>query len=194
MRIENKREMIIILVLIVSLGFLFFESYDFITGKVTEGTVLSNVTVYNALAISFSTNLSDGILFGTVAFLPVTDINGSHNYDGTNNSTSYYISVSSDSNSDVDFCIKANADLTSAGTDVIGLANETYSNSTSTNLTLPSVAEQIPLTTSYIKSGENILIGSNIYWRFFLDVGGGQATGNYNNSVSFKGIVTGNSC
>jgi hypothetical protein len=50
------------------------------------------------------------------------------------------------------------------------------------------------LTTSYVKSGEDVSVGENNYYRFWLDVPGGQPTGDYTNLVYFKGIQTGSSC
>ncbi len=183
------------LVFVIALAFFLFlfESFS-ITGNATEGSTISNVSIAKYLAISFSSNLSEGILFGNVAALPSVDINATHNYDGTSGGSSFFISVSNDSNTAIDFCIKANAGLTSAASDVIGLGNETYSNSTSTNSTIPPLTSQTALTTAYVKSGVGVAVGSNEYWRFWLDIPAAQPSGDYNNSVSFKGVVSGVSC
>lgn len=185
-----------IILIVASLILVVAENYKSFTGFATEGTTTSNVTISKALSIAFSANLSEGIYFGNVTTLPATDINATHNYDGNPGGvgTSYYIAVSNDSNTNVDFCVRANTGLTSATADVIGLANETYSNSTSTTVSIPTLASQVPMTTSYVKAGSNIVVGSNNYYRFFLDVPGAQPTGDYNNSVSFKGVVTALSC
>jgi hypothetical protein len=165
-----------------------------ISGLVSESSTPSNVTVQKSLAIDFSTNLSDGILFGTVNVLPATNINASHNYDNIDNGSSFYAIVSEDSNVNVDFCIKANGNLTSSDLDVLGLGNETYSFYNSTNSTHPDLDLETSLTTSYVKSGEDIKIGENNYYRFWLDIPGAQPSGDYTNLVYFKGIQTGSSC
>ncbi len=192
--LKYKKEILLVLIILISLLFLTFENFGNVTGNIAEGSTPSNVSVSKYLAISFSPSLAEGIQFGSVSFLPATDVNATHDYDGLNNGTTFYINVSTDGNSKVDFCIKANAGLTSAASDVIGLGNETYSNSTSTNSTIPPLTSQTALTTAYVKSGVGVAVGSNEYWRFWLDIPAAQPSGDYNNSVSFKGVVSGVSC
>jgi len=165
-----------------------------LTGKATEVTTSSNVSVSKYLAIEFSNNLSSGIQFGTVNSLPATNINATGNYNGAANITTYYLNVSTDGNTDVNFCIKGNAALTSAALDVIGLGNETYANASSTTSTIPLIENEVSLTSSYVKSSETIAVGGQNYYRFFLDIPVGQASGDYNNTLSFKGIQVGTSC
>ena len=165
-----------------------------LTGHATESSTYSNVTIQKYLSIATCTNMSLGILFGDVSELPATNINASHNYDGASSGSSLCVNVSADSNTPVDFCIKANTDLTSIDLDVIVLANETYQNSSTTNLTLPTTSPEIPLTTGYVKSGDNIAAGSENYYRFWLDVPASQPSGDYNNTVYFKGVTTTLAC
>jgi len=157
----------------------------------------SNVTVNKYLSITFSSNLSEGIFFGTVSSLPAVNQNATHNYDKNfpnQNQTDYYINVSEDSNTNVDFCVKADGNLVNPANDTIKLGNETYSNFSSSNSSIPSVGDEISVTTSYLKSGENIIIGGANYYRFWLDVPIGQPSGSYNNTILFKGIQTGFGC
>lgn len=174
------------------------------TGYVTETTTTSNVTVNVYFSIALSTNLSRGIQFGDVSTLPAYNLNGTANNDSGFNTTisgpptsasgtTYYANVSTDSNSAVDFCIKADLLNTSSG-DFIGLGNETYMNSTATNTSAPFVVDETSFTTAYVKSGDDIAIGSTNYYRFWLDVPASTATGTYNNTVSFKGVTSTGSC
>lgn len=193
MKRENIWLTILIIILFVSLV-LAIGPFG-VTGFVTSGSTVSNVTITNFLSISMSENLQSGILFGSVSSLPAVGINASHNYDGGSDATSMSIAVSSDSNTNVDFCIKANTDMTDAGLDIIGIGNETYSNATvSTDATSPPPAGAIKLTTSNVKSGENIERGSSNYYRVWLGIPAAQAPGTYNNSVLFEGVATGGSC
>jgi len=189
----SKINFVLILIIVLCLLLIVFDNL-LISANVTEGDTVSNVTVQKYLAISFSTNLSSGIVFGTVNLLPVTNINATHNYDDGSDGTTFYTIVSNDSNANADFCIRANSSLTSVSADEIGLGNETYSNSTNSNMTLPSVADEVSLTTSYVKAGNNIIVGSNNYFRFWLDIPAAQPSGDYNNTVYFKGVQTGVSC
>jgi len=194
MKKEDWYRYILAVVILICLVLLFLANVFSITGHATEGSTYSNVTIQKYLAISFSTNLSDGILFGDIATLPAVNINATHNYDDGSDGSTMYIAVSNDSNTPVDFCTKGNDDLTSIAADTIGLANETYHNSTTTDITNPDVAAEISLTTSYVKSGNNVAVGTNNYYRFWLDIPVAQPSGSYNNTVSFKGVTTGVSC
>ncbi|MFA5953203.1 MAG: hypothetical protein WC812_01290 [Candidatus Pacearchaeota archaeon] len=167
-----------------------------ITGFATSGNTTSNVTITSYLSIAFCDNLSTGIWFGEVASLPVTNQNGTHNADGASSGSTYCLNVSADSNTNVDFCTKASGNLTTTGADVIVLANETWNNATTTDATTPSYATENILTTDYVKSGGNVASdGTGVnYYRFWLDIPGGQAAGTYNNTVFFKGVNTGNPC
>jgi len=189
----SLKNLFLFLIIFICLVLLIFQNVS-ISGRATETFTDSNVSITKYIAISFSENLSEGIDFGDVNVLPATSLNATHNYDGLINGTSLYISVSSDSNTLVDFCIKANTDLTSIDLDVIGLANETYQNSTTTNLTLPAISPEISLTTSYVKSGDNIAAGTENYYRFWLDIPAAQPSGDYNNTIFFKGVQAGYSC
>jgi hypothetical protein len=141
-----------------------------------------------------STNLGAGILFGSVSSLPATDLNATHNYDGTSSASTMFINVSTDSNIAVDFCIKANSALIDLSGDVLGLTNETYNNATTTSSTVPGFAVQTALTTNYVKAGEAVGKGNSTFYRFWLDVPVTTPPGTYNNSIMFEGIPTGGSC
>lgn len=192
--VKNVYRTILITVLVISLGMLFFENASAITGQATEGLTSSEVTIQTYLAMQMSSNLTAGIIFGNVAVLPMNNVNATENYNGTSSSTLYFINVSSDSNTAVDFCLKANGGMFNPGLDEIGLGNETFStNTTTSNASLPSLTETA-MTTSFVKNANNIPVGGVNYYRFWLDIPAGQATGTYNNSVSFKGVTSGNSC
>lgn len=165
-----------------------------ITGFATEDSTVSNVTISKYLSITLSTNLNDGILFGSLN--PDTEnSNATHNYDGASDASSMFVNVSTDTNTVVDLCIKANTNLTSSGSDMIALGNETYANNvTATDIDSPSLVNETTLTIDYVKSGTGIPIGSQGYFRFWLDVPTGQASGDYNNTVSFKGVELDAAC
>jgi len=157
-----------------------------------EQTTISNVTVNKYVAIGLSTNLTEGILFGTLD--PGTnDNNATHNYDGSGGGTTYWVTISSDSNVNVDVCIKDNAPLTKlGGTDTIPNSGYTWNCSTSaTEPALPGTA----ISTTYTKTDcTNVAPGNNVYFRFWLDIPTAQAPGDYNNTVYFKGVEAGQSC
>lgn len=184
----------LIITLVVSLLLLGIENIGALTGHVTEGSTSSNVAVIQSLAISFSSQLSDGIIFEDIRFLPVTNVNASHNYDGVDNSTQYFILVSTDGNTAVDVCLKASGPLTTVNGDSIPLIGETYSTSQISNVTSPLLNEEVSLTTEYVLSEEDIPLGGAGYVRFFLDVPSAQASGNYMNSIFFRGQPTGVPC
>jgi len=190
---ENISLLFFSALLVISIFMLTFSGYK-MTGHVTSGSTVSNVTIVNYLSISMSDNLSSGILFGSVDTLPATNVNATHNYDGAVSASSMSMSVSSDSNVNVDFCIKANEDLKNSGTDIIGIGNETYANSTSSDISSPAIADKIALTTGYVKSGINIAKGTSNYYRIWLSIPAAQAPGTYNNTIFFEGVATGGAC
>lgn len=151
----------------------------------------SNVTISAYVAIGLSNNWT-GIEFGNLN--PNTaDNNASHNNDGTGSGTSYWVTVSTDSNINADLCIKDNLDLTSSGGDTIGNGNYTWDDDSAA--TGPSVAGGSAITTSYAKTGvTNIAPGSQDYFRFWLTIPPGQPAGTYNNTVSIKGVTTSSAC
>jgi hypothetical protein len=169
------------------------ENFEGIHARVTFTDVSSNVSISKSFSIEFSPELSEGILFGEINFLPATNINASHNYDGLGNSSTLYINVSEDGNTAVDFCLRALSPLVNAGGDQIGLRNETYSYYNLSNSTHPTTVET-PLSPIYFKAGENIPLGGANYWRFWLDVPAGQPSGTYNNTVYFKAVQAGENC
>jgi hypothetical protein len=180
--------------LLFSFVFLVGQNMSVMTGYATSGTTTSNVTISKYLAIAFSDDLSSGIQFGTVNTLPATNVNATENYGGGSSETLYYINVSNDGNTPIDICIGANDPLTSSALDVIGVGNETYANSTSTTSTIPLVGNEVALTESYVKSGDAVAVGSQNYYRFWLDIPAIQPSGDYNNTLSFKGVSTGLAC
>ncbi len=189
----SKFESFLVLVIVLSVFLVFFQS-SYLTGHATEGSTTSNVSIAKYLAIAFGTNLSNGIQFGNVNTLPATNINATHNYDGSVNETTYSVDVSPDSNTNIDFCTKADAGLTSPALDVIGIGNETYAASNSTTDTIPDLASETPLTTAYVKAQSVTQPGNSSYWRFWLDIPAAQPSGDYNNTVYFKGVVSGLAC
>jgi len=164
-----------------------------ITGLVTSSTT-SNVTVSKSFAIALSTNLSEGIKFGNLS--TVTEANATSNNDlnVTLNTTGYFINVSTDATINVDICIKANSDMTSSDADVIGLANETYSNATTNSGTVPAISQEVSLTTSGVKAGQDLSPGDDDFFRFWLNISSTVPTGDYNNTITFEGLETGTAC
>ena len=187
---------LLVLVSLFSIVMIFNQSIK-TTGFATTETTVSNVTISKYLSITMSTNLSKGIFFGTVNSLPAVNINasGNNNSLSTGANSTFFINVSTDSNTNVDFCLKAISNLIdSAGGNMLNVGNESYSNSTTTNETLPAVGKEVIFTTSGIKAGINITAGNVTYYRFYLDVPTGTPSGTYNNTISFEGVEVEGAC
>jgi len=182
------------LIIFICLVLIIVQNRNLITTFAVANSVNSNVSVSKSLAISFSDNLSNGVQFGNVAVLPASNINASHNYDGLNDSSTFYVQVSQDGNTNVNLCIKANGDLTSPSLDKINLLNETYSHFNLSNSSLPSLNNETSLQVNYSLAGQDIPPGGDNYYRFWLDIPASQPSGNYNNTILFKGIQVGEFC
>ena len=158
-----------------------------LTGHAVESTI-SSVTISQYYAISMSNNLSAGIGFGTKDSTSQTDINATANYLYSNESE-YYMQVSSDSNTAVDFTIYADGPMNTSGGDEIGVGNESfYYVKTTTSISAPDVSNEISLTTSPQAAGTEVAIGDNVYYRFWLDIPAGTPVGEYNNTISVEGV------
>lgn len=157
-------------------------------------TTASNVTISNYVAVGLSTNLSNGILFGELD--PNTnDSNATHNYDGVSNAATYYVAVSTDSNLNIDLCLRYDGALNNSGGVQIGDGNYTWADNGTANSSLMIPGGSRIINTIYQKANvTGIAPGSNNYYRFWLDVPIAQSPGIYNNTVYFKGIVTTGSC
>ncbi|MBD3262799.1 hypothetical protein GF374_00275 [Candidatus Woesearchaeota archaeon] len=169
------------------------SSGNLLTGQATTQTTTSQVTIQNYLSISSSSNLSAGVDFGTINSLPVTNQNATNNYNSSNN-TEYSIAVSTDSNTNVDFCIHA-SELNTTGGDVIGLGNYSWEDDSVNNLTAPATYGQANLNTStYAVGSTGVTPGNDNYYRFWLNITVAQPPGTYNNTLFFKGVPTGDGC
>lgn len=167
---------------------MFFSHKSIFTGNVTESTT-SSVVISQYFSIAMSTNLQSGISFGTQTSQGESNVNATSNYDGGSSGSTYYINVSSDSNTAVNFTIAADGPLNTTGGDEIGLGNESYYFSTTTDASNPIVGSEVSLTTSPVAAGSSIAIGTSVYYRFWLDIPAGVAVGTYNNTINFEGVA-----
>jgi hypothetical protein len=143
---------------------------------------------FTVSACSVAIGLSYSAINWNIPSLPA--INQSAQGNNGSDITEYNVSIIASSGCAADLYIKADGDLTS-GLDTIGLGNETYRYNT-TNSTVPG-ATYTPLDTDYTGNqiGSNLGNGAYSYLKFFLSVPSGQPAGNYNNTVSIKGVKSG---
>jgi hypothetical protein len=191
---EKTYRGVLVTVLVLSLAFLFVSNSALMTGHATDTSTTSNVTILKYLAIDASPALVAGIEFGNITNLPIANQNASHNFDGAGSASQYYINVSTDSNTPVDFCILADYALNNTESDVIPLANESYFYGTTSNAIDPAISNEVSFTTGYASAGTDVAEGSTNYFRFWLDVSAAQPSGLYDNTVSFKGVTTTTGC
>jgi hypothetical protein len=197
---ENVALLFLVGILVLSVGGLIYNFSSVGKLKTTISgydiqTATSQVVISSYLSLSKSTNMSSGgIDFGTITSLPITNRNATANYNSSSGSE-YYITISPDTNVNVDFCIKASKLNTSGGSE-INLLNYKWSNSSGVTSTLgsPSLASVASFTENYVNSTLNLAPGNSSYYRFWLNVSSGQAPGTYNNVVYFQGVQTGASC
>ncbi len=155
-------------------------------------TTTSEVVISNYVSLSLSSNLTNGINFGSISSLPAIYHNATVNY--APNASAYYITISNDSNRPVDFCVKASL-MNSSGGDSILLGNYTWKDADNTNLTTPTPAGGYKnMSTMYIKGRTNVAAGTSNFYRFWLNVSASQAPGTYNNTVYLQGVPTGTGC
>lgn len=158
-----------------------------------EETTSSSATVTKQVAISKSSNLTSGVLFGSVD--PNTNNNNATgNYNSTSN-TQFWLTIDSTTNTPVDICVKDDVALTSGGY-TIPNSGYTWNSSTTNNATLPSTAAMTAITTSYDttnKVASNTQSGT-FNLRLTLDVPVSQQASSYSNTVYFKAADTATGC
>ena len=184
----------LLLLVISTIGFISnINNMKTITGAATEESAISQVVVKKFFSISKSINLSL-VNFGGIDIF-IDDINATGNYENKTNASLYYLTVSTDSNVKVDFCIRGNAMTESTTGDVIGIGNYTWTRSTYVNITNssdpPKASSSVALDLVYQAAQTNVGKGNNTYFRFFLDIPVNQPAGAYNNTISFKGVSGG---
>ena len=187
-----QKEKVYLWAFIILLAFsalMIFIENDFFTGQVSQDSTISEVTISQYFSISLSSSLSSGIDFGTQNSTAATNLNATDNYNGSSQ-TEYFITVSSDSNTPVDFTIWADGPLNTSDSDEIGLGNESYHNSTTNTIGSPAVGSAVDLTTSPVPAGDNIAAGSKVFYRFWLDIPAATPVGTYNNTINFQGAAS----
>ncbi|MFH1978210.1 MAG: hypothetical protein ABIJ92_02710 [Candidatus Aenigmatarchaeota archaeon] len=169
--------------------------------ETSTSTTSTNASVSKNVAMSLSTNLSGGIDFGAVN-MNTGNNNATGNDDagpegdsgnGLRNS-SYFITIDTDSNINVDLCIKDETALNTSGGDWLNNGNYTWNDNTTANSTEDNETEYV-FETTYVKlNTTNLGSGGRTYLRFWLDVPNLQPAGTYNNTVYFKGVENGVAC
>jgi len=197
---DNLTILILLLVVVAAIGFLLNQQgitnkLVTVTGSSQTVSVPSTANIMSYFAIAAGGALATpGIVWTNIATLPATDFPADADYIGAlNDLTDYYISVSSDSNINVDMCISANQPLTS-GLNTIPLSGYGWAWNLLNDINNPSLASSTSMLTMYASAGTTITPGSNDYFRYWLDVPSGQAAGTYTNTINFKGVQTGQPC
>lgn len=169
----------------------------FIYANLTENMSISNqtskwnITIASeafSVAIDLSPKLAQQVNW-TLTTLPISNLSA----DGNNGSgiSEYWINLSVDGGT-ADLYMKASGDLQTAGGDILELNEETYSYN-STNNTVPSEVKYI-MSTNYADNKIGSSLGDGfLYLKFFLSAPAGQAAGNYNNTLYFKAVKSGES-
>ena len=164
----------------------------FATSQSTTTTATAEIVYYYALGES--SDFSGGIEFSSLVHNTQNN-NASSNYEGSG--TGYALNLSTDSNTDVSICVKANTDLkihTSPNT-LIGIGNMTFNASTTNSTSLPAFGNRTEMNTSIFRNAtHNLGAGNATFFRFWLTVPDGTTPGDYNNSATFKTIRSGDAC
>lgn len=170
----------------------------------TESSTVSNATVAVTIGFTFSSNMTAGILYGSVnAGSNDNNASGNNNQNWSDvgctgsNCTAYWINFDSANNIGSDTCIKDNANLTvSGGSTTIPNSGYTYDmNITANGSNMNSATGSTAITNAYVLAGStNINATQNQTMQFYLDVPASQPAGTYNNTISIKIVQTGAGC
>jgi hypothetical protein len=157
-----------------------------VTANDTFPNYASNSTQFEVnvyVSIGLTTNLADGIEFGSL------DPNTVNSSSATCNNLQCNISVSSDTNVNVDVVMKVNSYLTRQG-GVETISTQYWNSSTAEQPTNP--AYQVSTTYDYTnKVGSSLTPGTRTIFNSWLSVPSGQKAGTYNNTLYFCATETG---
>lgn len=170
---------VFIIIALVSIGFSTILNVN--AAETLEMNTTSSAQVSYYVAIGMSTDLGTGVNFGILE--PTTINNNATNNSANAGNTTYYISVSGDSNAAVNLSIKDSVALTNGGYTIPNV-NYTYSSAVNNSgaPALPGTA----ITTSYVVTNSSVAPGSTVYYRFWLDIAGSQQPGTYSNTIYFQ--------
>ena len=162
---------------------LLLSQYSVKAAASDEKVTTSNVTVNVYVSISLTTAFANGVEFGNLD--PGTDDNPST----TCANLGCNISVSGDTNVNVDILMKANANLTRfPGTEMIGWWNYTW-NSTDGTYSFVQPGWELNITQydnrTARKVGDSVAPGGVRSWQAWLDIPPAQTAGSYNNTLYF---------
>jgi hypothetical protein len=143
-------------------------------------TTSSNVTVNTYVSISLSTAFSNGVEFGGL------DPGTSNNNATTCNNLGCNISVSADTNTNVDIVMNGTVMTRFGGAETIPAVNYTWGTSDGTALPDPTIV--LNTTKDYrngYKVGDSISASNKRSWQAQLDIPSAQTAGVYNNTLFF---------
>jgi hypothetical protein len=161
-----------------------------------EETTSSLATVTKQVAISKSSNLTTGVLFGNVD-PNSNNNNATGNFNVTDEQTQFWLTIDSTTNTPIDICTKDDDELSTAGDSEIPNTGYTWNSSASNTPTDPSISTSMyAITTSYDITNKiaDSQTSGVYYLRFTLDIPVGQAAGSYSNTVYFKGADDATGC
>ena len=164
----------------------------FATSQSTTTTATAEIVYYYALAES--ADFSGGIDFSSLAHNTENN-NASSNYE--NSGTGYALNLSTDSNTDVSICVKANTDLKNHtnSSNLIGIGNMTFNASITNSTGLPAFGNRTEMNSSIFRNAtHNLGAGNATFFRFWLTAPDAAVPGDYNNTATFKAVRTGNDC
>jgi hypothetical protein len=177
---EGKKVIPVILTVVLS-AILFVNSTEAATWDQQNTT--SNVTVNVYVSISLTTDLSSGVTFGSLE--PATNDNPST----TCSNGACNVTVSADTNVNVDIVLRANATLTdTTGSYTIPIAGYTWNSTDGTeNPGTPGFALDDTQYDYTNKVGDSVGASGVRNWQAWLDIPSAQTAGVYFNTLSFCG-------
>jgi len=202
---KNNKELFILILgavlIITSIG-MFMRQPEFTGAAIAAAgsPQESNVTINTAvLECNFNdtigeNNLTAGIFFDSSGLTPNTaDNQATGNENGTGTNTTYAIYTGSSNTANLDFWIRADADLIchegtgNCTTETIAVdTNYSYDDATTSANPGPADNDNWLSSSAWeIADSTDIGVDTQIYWRFWLDVPFGTVDGTYNNTIRF---------
>lgn len=179
--IKNKSKLIVVTAImfalfvpLVSMGIGELTGFATSTSNTTASAVVEE---YYAVSLATST-----ISFGNLA--PGADDEGASVNNYGSSAPGYYLTLSSDSNTNVQTCLSGTGDFTGSGK-TMSLGNMIWDGNQTGSSTYPILSAAQAMTTSKVRSSTTLAAGNNEYYRFWMDVPGDQAPVSYSTTITF---------
>lgn len=145
-------------------------------------TSTSSTTASAVVAEWYAVSSPGDINFGTLVHDTTGNNAGSNNWGS--GSSGYYLTLHTDSNTDVQTCLHGAGDF-SGGSETMSLGNMVWDGNQTGSSSSPLLSAAQSMTTTKVRSSTTLAAGNKEYYRFWMDVPADTAVEDYSTTITF---------